>query len=72
MALATPAFTDSGLVTLKSSVMHSPPQAQISPATFSLFSISGEATIIAKLALHSVWAIARPMPRLAPVTSATR
>src|SRR5215475_13468366 len=69
---AKPSFTLSADVTSRFRVDASPEHARISSATCSLRSISGEATTISKLARHSVSAMERPIPRLAPVTKATR
>src|SRR5437763_4357662 len=49
-----------------------PPAARISAATSSCFSISNEATTMSNPACCSASAVARPMPRLEPVTNATR
>ena len=49
-----------------------PLQARIFSTNSSFFSISGEAGTISKPARHNVKAISRPIPRLAPVTTATR
>src|SRR5436190_24103989 len=49
-----------------------PPAARISAATSSFFSTSNEAMTMAYPACCNASAVARPMPRLEPVTKATR
>ncbi len=72
ITLAKPAFTASYEETSRSRVMAAPPAARISSATFALFSTSGDATTRNRPVRASVRAVSRPMPRLPPVTTATR
>src|SRR5471032_3310767 len=65
-------LTESGDVTSRSTVMAWPLHARISSATSWLLSIAGEAITMSKPARQSDRAVARPIPRLAPVTKATR
>ena len=52
--------------------MAAPPGGVDFAATFALFSTSGEATTMNRPVRASVRAVSRPMPRLPPVTTATR
>ena len=65
-------LTDSGEVTSRFTVAARPLQARISSASSWLRSIWGEATTMSKPARQSDSAVARPIPRLAPVINATR
>src|SRR5438445_2594513 len=59
-------------VRFRSEVMALAPAARISLATCSFSSSSGDATTMSQPARQSASAVARPMPRLEPVTNATR
>ena len=62
---------DSASVTSARTASARPPPASIGPATASSAARSRAASTTAAPAAANAWAVAAPMPRLAPATSAT-